>query len=133
LPHPWRSDRRAGYEALPRRRGYRLFDTGRWSFRRPESTPDKDTGLGEWTSEQIVAAIRKGKRPDGSELSGVMPWASFSHLTDEDALAIAAFLKSLPAVANKTPGLFDSSQTVPVSVSAVLPPEVYNALPASQK
>ncbi len=95
-------------------------------------TPDKETGLGQWTDEQIVTAIRKGKRPDGSELSGVMPSASFAHLTDEDAFAIAAFLKSLPPVKNKVQN-YRSSDTVPIAVSAVLPPEVYNALPASQK
>jgi mono/diheme cytochrome c family protein len=96
-------------------------------------TPDKETGLGAWTSDQIVTAIRNGKRPDGSVLSGVMPYASFSRLTDEDAAAIAAFLKSIPPVNNKVVGRYKSSDTVPISVSAVLPPEVYNALPASQK
>ncbi len=96
-------------------------------------SPDKETGIGQWTSDQIVTAIRAGKRPDGSELSGVMPWASFSHLTDEDAQAIAAFLKSIPAVSHKNEGPFLSSQKATVSVSAVLPPDVYNALPASQK
>jgi mono/diheme cytochrome c family protein len=96
-------------------------------------TPDKGTGLGAWTSDQIVTAIRNGKRPDGSVLSGVMPYASFSRLTDEDAAAIAAFLKSIPPVNNKVVGRYKSSDTVPISVSAVLPPEVYNALPASQK
>ena len=95
-------------------------------------TPDKETGLGKWTADQIVVAIRKGKRPDGSDLSGVMPSASFSRLTDEDAFAIAAFLQSLPPVNNKVQS-YKSSDTVPISVSAVLPPEVYNALPASQK
>jgi hypothetical protein len=96
-------------------------------------TPDNETGLGAWTSDQIVTAIRNGKRPDGSVLSGVMPSASFSRLTDEDAAAIAAFLKSIPPVNNKVVGRYKSSDTVPISVSAVLPPEVYNALPASQK
>ncbi len=96
-------------------------------------TPDKETGLAGWTSDEIVAAIRTGKRPDGSELSGVMPYASFSRLTDEDAAAIAAFLKSIPPVTNKVVGRYKSSDTVPISVSAVLSPEVYNALPASQK
>jgi mono/diheme cytochrome c family protein len=95
-------------------------------------TPDKETGLGQWTSEQIVTAIRKGKRPDSSELSGVMPSASFSRLTDEDALAIAAFLQSLPPVRNRVRN-YRSSETVPIAVSAVLPPQIYNALPASQK
>jgi mono/diheme cytochrome c family protein len=96
-------------------------------------TPDKETGLGAWTSDQIVTAIRNGKRPDGSALSGVMPYASFARLTDEDAAAIAAFLKSIPPVSNKVVGRYKSSESVLISVSAVLPPEVYNALPPSQK
>ncbi len=96
-------------------------------------TPDKETGIGCWTSEQVITAIRMGKRPDGGELSGVMPYAAFSHLTDEDAQAIAAFLKSLPAVSNKNVGPFKSSEPVTINVSAVLPPAVYNALPAAQK
>src|SRR5271157_1944544 len=95
-------------------------------------TPDKETGLGNWTDEQIVTAIRKGKRPDGSELSGVMPYAALSHLTDEDASAIVAFLRSLPPVSNEVRN-YKPSETAPISVSAVLPPAIYNALPASQK
>ncbi len=96
-------------------------------------TPDKETGLGSWTTEQIIAAIRTGKAPDGRGLSPVMPYAAFSHLTDDDAQAIAAFLQSLPPVSNKNVGPFKPSDTVPINVSAVLPPAVYNALPASQK
>jgi mono/diheme cytochrome c family protein len=96
-------------------------------------TPDKETGIGSWTSEQIVTAIRTGKRPDGGEVSPVMPYSAFSHLTDEDAQAIAAFLKSLPAVSNKNVGPFKSPEPVTINVSAVLPAAVYNALPAAQK
>jgi mono/diheme cytochrome c family protein len=96
-------------------------------------TPDKETGIGSWTSEQIITAIRMGKRPDGGELSPVMPYSAFSHLTDEDAQAIAAFLKSLPGVSNKNVGPFKSSEPVTINVSAVLPAPVYNALPAAQK
>jgi mono/diheme cytochrome c family protein len=96
-------------------------------------TPDKETGLGQWTTDQIVSAIRTGKRPDGRQLSPVMPYPAFSHLTDDDAQAIAAFLESLPAVSNKNLGPFKSSDAVTVNVSAILPPAVYNALPTSQK
>jgi mono/diheme cytochrome c family protein len=96
-------------------------------------TPDKDTGIGAWSRDEIVAALRTGKRPDGSKLSGVMPYAAFAHLTDEDAQAIAAFLKSIPAVRNKVAGPIKSSEKVDVFVSAVLPPDVYNGLPADQK
>ncbi len=95
-------------------------------------TPDADTGLGKWTAEQIVIAITAGKRPDGSQLSGVMPYASFAHLTDDDAKAIAAFLQSLPPVHNAIVS-YKSTDTVPIAVSTVLPPPVYNALPAAQK
>ena len=67
-------------------------------------TPDKETGIGSWSSDQIVAAMRTGKTPDGRTLSPVMPWPALSHLTDEDAQAIAAFLKSIPAVDHKNAG-----------------------------
>ena len=95
-------------------------------------TPDKDTGLGGWTSEQIIAAIRAGKTPEGRQLSPVMPFPAFSHLADADAEAIAAFLKSLPPVSNKVKN-FGAKEPVTVSVSAILPAAVYNALPAAQK
>jgi len=95
-------------------------------------TPDKETGLGNWSDEQIVTAIRKGKRPDGRKLSGVMPYAALSHLTDEDASAMVAFLRSVPPVSNKVVS-YKSSDKVPIAVSAVLPPAIYNGLPASQK
>jgi mono/diheme cytochrome c family protein len=95
-------------------------------------TPDKETGLGDWTSEQIVAAIRNGKTPEGKDLSPVMPFPAFSHLTDADADAVAAFLKSLPPVSNKVKN-FGPQEPVTINVSTVLPPAVFNALPAGQK
>ena len=106
---------------------------GQGVFVGQQLTPDKETGIGSWTSDQIITALRLGKRPDGSALSPVMPYPALSSLTDEDAQAIAAFLKTIPAVSNKNAGPFKPSDTVPVNVSAVLPPAVYNALPASQK
>lgn len=72
-------------------------------------TPDKETGIGNWTEEQIVTAIRTGKRPDGRMLAPAMPWMSFAALSDEDARAIAVYLKSLPPVANKVAGPFGAT------------------------
>ena len=92
-------------------------------------TPDKETGLGAWTDTQIIAAIRSGQTPDGRQLSPVMPYPALAHLTDEDAQAIVAFLKSLPQISNKVKN-FAPNEKVTVNVSAVLPPAVYNALPA---
>ena len=95
-------------------------------------TPDKETGLGKWTDGQIIAAFRTGKTPEGRELSAVMPYPALSHLSDTDAEAIVAFLKSLPSVSNEVKN-FGPNDKVTVSVSAVLPPDVYNALPAPKK
>jgi mono/diheme cytochrome c family protein len=92
-------------------------------------TPDKATGLGAWTDAQIIAAFRTGKTPEGRELSPVMPYPALSHLSDADAEAIVAFLKSLPPVSNPVKN-FGPNEKVTISVSTVLPPDVYNALPA---
>ncbi len=61
-----------------------------------------------------------------------MPSASFAHLTDEDANAVAAFLKSLPPVHN-TIVSYKSSDKVPIARLRRASASVYNALPASQK
>jgi hypothetical protein len=74
-------------------------------------TPDKETGLGNWNSDDIVKAIRTGVRLDGRELAPIMPWQAFSYLTDDDAYAIAAYLKSLPPVQNKVLGPVGPNET----------------------
>lgn len=73
-------------------------------FAPPNLTPDNATGLGSWTTEQIVTAITTGVRPDGRVLAPAMPWADFAHLTKGDAEAVAAYLKSIPPVTHKAPG-----------------------------
>jgi hypothetical protein len=79
---------------------------GRGVFHGSNLTPDKETGLGSWTKEQIVAAMQTGKRPDGRELAPPMPWRALANLTKADANATAAFLMSQPAVKNMVPGPF---------------------------
>jgi mono/diheme cytochrome c family protein len=60
-------------------------------------TPDS-TGIGSWTKEQIVHTLRTGNTPYGVQLAAIMPWMNFAHLSDDDAMAIAAYLKSLPPI-----------------------------------
>ena len=102
--------------------GSELGWKGPWgvSFAR-NITPDSATGIGTWTEEQIVTAIRTGQRPDGSHiLLPPMPWPDFSHLTDSDARAIAAYLKSIPAVSHKVPDMVPPGKPVKGSI-IVLP------------
>src|SRR6266851_7855154 len=91
-------------------------------FHGPNLTPDKETGLGNWTAKEITVAITKGQRPDGRELAPIMPWRSFVVLTPADALAIAAYLKSLPPVKNKVPGPFGPNETPTSFVMKIVPP-----------
>jgi mono/diheme cytochrome c family protein len=69
----------------------------------PNLTGDSVTGLGAWTDEQIVTALRTG-RANGRVLNLFdMPWHWLHSLSDDDATAIARFLKSLPPVRNRIP------------------------------
>lgn len=60
-------------------------------------TLDKDTGLGDWTKEQFVAAMRTGVRRDGSVIDPAMPWRNFAKMTDVELSALWEHLKTVPA------------------------------------
>jgi mono/diheme cytochrome c family protein len=92
-------------------------------FHGPNLTPDQDTGLGKWSTEEIVTAITKGQRPDGRLLAPIMPSHAFANLTPYDSRAIVVFLKSLPPVKNKVPGPFGSSEKPTSFVMKIVPPE----------
>lgn len=66
-------------------------------------TPDPETGIGRWTDDQIVAAIREGRRPDGSIIGPPMPIELYRGMADEDVRAIVAYLRAVPAVRNAVP------------------------------
>jgi mono/diheme cytochrome c family protein len=70
----------------------------------PNITPDKQTGIGEWSREDIANLLLKGDKPDGDTVQGLMAEvieAGYKRMKKEDALAIADYLKSVPPVANK--------------------------------
>ena len=62
----------------------------------PNITPDRDAGLGTWSDAQIMKAVREGVRPDGRRLSAMMPYPFFHVMTDDDANALVAFMRTLP-------------------------------------
>jgi len=101
--------------------GFEIPDRG--VFHGPNLTTDQETGLGQWSTEEIVTAITTGQRPDGRILSPIMPWHAFANLTRQDAGAIATFLKSLPPVKNKVPGPFGPSETPTSFVMKIVAPE----------
>ena len=102
-------------------------------FYGPNLTPDDETGLGKWNKEEIATAITTGKRPDGRILAPPMPVDEFKHLTHSDALAIAAYLKSLPPIKNKVPGPFGPSEKPTSFVYQVIPANHYTPTPPPPK
>ncbi len=67
-------------------------------------TPDKETGLGNWTEENFVQTIRTGREMGkGRLVLPPMPIPVYSNMTDEDLKSIYAYLMSLPALSNKVP------------------------------
>jgi mono/diheme cytochrome c family protein len=66
-------------------------------------TADPETGLGQWTEASVAAALRTGRAPDRLLNLWGMPWMYLHRLTDDDARAIARYLKSLPPVRNAIP------------------------------
>src|SRR5215831_11383682 len=67
-------------------------------------TPDQNTGLGIWTEDMFVKALRTGRHMGVSrEILPPMPWQSFRTATDEDLKSIYAFLRSIKPVTNHVP------------------------------
>jgi mono/diheme cytochrome c family protein len=76
----------------------------------PNLTPDPETGLGSWTEEQIVTALREGHTPTGDILRPPMPIAFYRGVSDRDAHAIAVYLRSLAPVKSE---ILPSEYSVP--------------------
>lgn len=64
-------------------------------------TPDQETGIGSWSDQQIIRAIREGVRPDGRVLGPPMPFDLYRDISDGDAAAIVAYLRTVEPVGNQ--------------------------------
>jgi mono/diheme cytochrome c family protein len=69
----------------------------------PNITPDIATGIGAWSDEEIVRAIRDGVRPDGSIIGPPMPSLFYRNMSDRDANAIVAYIRSVKPLKNVMP------------------------------
>lgn len=74
-------------------------------------TPDPETGLGKWTEQTFITALRTGRHEGkGRPLLPPMPWPMVSSLTDADLGAVFAYLQSLPPVHNRVPAPVDPTE-----------------------
>ena len=84
----------AGGRAIPTRFG-RFFG--------PNLTPDRATGLGDWSADDFWRALHDGRSRDGRPLYPVFPYTHYTRMTREDADALFAYLRTQPAVQRPSP------------------------------
>jgi mono/diheme cytochrome c family protein len=98
--------------------GGRKFDGPFGTVYSANITPDSKTGIGAWTDEQIITAIRLGRRPNGERILPIHPFTSFNGMAEEDLKALVAFLRTVPPINRpNTP----KKITVPMFESVFLP------------
>jgi mono/diheme cytochrome c family protein len=92
-------------------------------FYPPNLTPDHETGIGSWSADDIVKAVRTGERPDGRILAPVMPYGHYGKLTDPDAYALARYLKSLKPVRHQVPAIAGATEKPSAPYMTVVMPD----------
>jgi hypothetical protein len=104
---------------------------GPWGVRYPHNlTPDRTTGLGTWSEDQVVDAIRLALRPDRTPIRGSMPWFHFVYFSEEDARAIAKYLASIPPVSHKVPDPIPPGAKASGVYVDIPPPPAWDAPPS---
>lgn len=87
--------------------GGRVMKTAFGPIATPNITPDRATGIGDWSADNFVRAMRWGIAPDGSHYVPAFPFPDFARLTDGDLVDLKAFLDSLPTVVKPVSGSED--------------------------
>ena len=80
--------------------GGRIIETPFGELVAPNITPDPLTGIGAWTEDEFVDALTKGTGRDGTHLYPAMPYTYYTKVTRDDALAVRAYLNTIPAIHN---------------------------------
>lgn len=81
--------------------GGRVLDSPYGIFYSPNITPDRETGIGDWTDDEFVAAFHDGRNPDGDAYFPTFPYTAYTGVSRSDLLDIKAYLLSLEPVHNE--------------------------------
>lgn len=81
--------------------GGRVMESEFGQFVTPNITPDKQTGIGNWTAEDFWNALHNGRGKQGELLYPAFPFVNYTHITRSDADAMFTYLQSQPAISQK--------------------------------
>jgi mono/diheme cytochrome c family protein len=98
--------------------GGRKFDAPFGTVYSTNITPDRQIGIGSWTDEQIITALRLGRRPNGERIIPVHPFMTFNGMAETDLRALVVYLRSLPPIVKTN---LPKHITVPLFESVFLP------------
>jgi len=110
-----------------------MIDQGKMRVVAPNITPDRETGIGNWSDDEIARAIREGVSKDGHALFPMMPYQEFRNVSDEDIASVVVYIRTLPPVHTSLPKTqlpFPLSRlinTAPEPVTSAVPePDFHN-------
>jgi hypothetical protein len=84
--------------------GFKATRKGFGTYISMNLTPDKETGVGNWSDDDLKRVLRSGLAPDGRQVPGhLMPWPAFSHWTDEDMHAVVVYLRHTVLIVHRIP------------------------------
>ena len=73
------------------------------TFYAPNITPDRETGIGGWSTDDFIRAMTEGKPPQGMPYYPAFPYTSYTRMTRQDLIDLKAYLDTVPPVRNETP------------------------------
>ena len=90
------------------------FQIGEFQIYPSNITPDRETGIGRWTPQEVFNSLRHGRDKDGNTICPPMPWAYFRDQSDRDNWAIVAYLKEgIKPIRNQVPENTTPGETRP--------------------
>jgi mono/diheme cytochrome c family protein len=93
-----------------------LWDTPAYTVRGSNITPDRDTGIGAWSKDDIKRLLTTGVRPNGVPVAPQMPYGFYRILTPGDLDAIASYLETIKPITNEVPPPVYKATAFPVSL-----------------
>ncbi|MGE5207459.1 MAG: c-type cytochrome [Chlamydiota bacterium] len=93
-------DRDVPQFVAPKGSGQVMIDQAGFRVVASNITPDPETGIGNWTDDELARAIREGIGRDGRALFPMMPYQNFRHMSDEDLASVIVYLRSQPPARN---------------------------------
>jgi mono/diheme cytochrome c family protein len=81
--------------------GFQTFDEPWFTVKGANITPDRETGIGGWSDDDLRKALLTGVRPNGVQLATVMPYPFYKMMLPGDVDAIIAYLRTVPAIRNE--------------------------------